>query len=172
MLTRSAGRRYLPFHEWTNSCGRRPEKFGQLVAVDQALFVGAVVARFMMLEPEVRHVVAQRQQEVIIAIVPRSEKRSRLALQGRENASGSRESSPAPLYRPTRYRFHSRELPRRKLNGAKIKPHQHRRIHQCVQRDRCEIDRVTLLLRVRQCRTEFPPIRNTQARHERSFLPR
>ena len=39
---------------------------------------GAIVARLVMLQSEMRHVIAERQQEMIVAIVPRAEQRAGL----------------------------------------------------------------------------------------------
>ena len=45
-------------------------------SINRAFFVDAVVARFVMLEAEVRHVVAQREQEMVVAIVAHAEERA------------------------------------------------------------------------------------------------
>ena len=74
------GRRYLPFQECTISCGRSPPRFVlRLVLVDERLApADAVVARFVVLEAEVRDVVRQCEEEIVVAIVARAEERSRL----------------------------------------------------------------------------------------------
>ena len=47
--------------------------------IDQRALAHAVVARFVMLQAEMRHVIAQRQQEMIVAKMPRTEQRPLLS---------------------------------------------------------------------------------------------
>ena len=48
----------------------------QGIRVDQRALAGAVVARFVVLQSEVRHVIAQRVKEVIAPVVARAEERA------------------------------------------------------------------------------------------------
>ena len=48
----------------------------------EGLFIYAVVARFVMLKPEMRHVIAQREQKMIVAIMVCAEKLVRFLHRG------------------------------------------------------------------------------------------
>ncbi len=82
-----------------NSCGSRSpsDAFGP---IRQAALGGAAVARFVVLQAEVRRVIAQREQEVIVAIVPRTEKRIRFGYELMRCVSSPASSQARPRCPP------------------------------------------------------------------------
>ena len=77
-MARSAGRRNFPFHEWTYSWGSKLAESLRDGVVDQGALVDAAVVGFVMLEAEVGDVIAERVEEVVVAVVMRAEKFLRL----------------------------------------------------------------------------------------------
>ena len=76
-VARPAGRRYFPFHECTNSCGSKIGGRLPHVLVDERPGRDAVVVRLMVLESEVRDLVAQRVQKLEVREMVRAEQRVR-----------------------------------------------------------------------------------------------
>ena len=113
----------------------------------------------MVLQPEMRDVFAERQQKMIVAIMPRAEQRAGLGDQVSvmrfrfrrviARAAGLSAAISISMVR---------SLAGRKINRAKIAPGNHGRIDQRFQRDGREFDRVARLLRDRAapCRISIP----------------
>jgi hypothetical protein len=57
------------------------ERHPPQAVVNQRALGDAAVIRLVVLEPEVRHVVAERQQEMVVAVVPRAEQHARFGNQ-------------------------------------------------------------------------------------------
>src|ERR1700730_1862776 len=107
--------------------------------IDQTAFRDAVVARFVMLQTEVCDIITKRNQEMIVAVMSRPEERPRFGDKlmkmhlhvRRHRQSGGAVCRDIHLVR--------RICTRRELYHAKIAPCDHRRINQCVERDRREL---------------------------------
>src|SRR5579863_2120176 len=127
-----------------------------LSLVDQGTFGDSIVARFMMFEPELRDLIAERDQKMIVAIMSRAEQRASLGDQlskmcfhiGRHGEIRRRISRYIHFVRWI--------LAGRQLNSSKIAPSNHGRVNERIERNGRELDGVSILLWTRQSRAEFP----------------
>ena len=63
----------MPFHECTNSWGSNPALVLRKFVVNQRSFRNPVVAALMMFEAEVRDLIAQRVEEIIMIVMVSAE---------------------------------------------------------------------------------------------------
>ncbi len=132
------------------------------IVVNHGAFGYAIVAGFMVFKTEVRRMVAQGQEEMIFAIMPRPVERSGFGDQALVLVDGR--------LRHLQCRFAvghfvnvvlDRAL-RRERNAAEVRPGQHWRIHQRGQRHLLEIDLARGLARHGQRRSKMPARRQLQ----------
>ena len=101
---------------------------------EQSVLARTAVVRFVMLQPEVRHVFRERQQEMIVAIVARAEKLARLRHQVLHVLLDFRAHRERRF--AIRHDVHlmmDRLAFRRDVHGAEVFARHHRRVHQPVQ---------------------------------------
>ena len=89
---------------------QQARKFHALRLIHQAALRRSIVARFVMLQSKMRHVIAQRQQKMIIAVMPRPEQRPRFSNQIVQMQLACPASSPAPPRCPPRCRSRAKEF--------------------------------------------------------------
>ena len=115
-------------------------------ASSMRLFALAIVARFVMFQAEMGHIVAEREQKMVVAVVAHAEQRSGLGDQlvildlhfrGHLQCGGGVRGDVD---------FVRRCLARRELNGAEIAPGKHRRVDQCAEWHRRKLDVPAVLL--------------------------
>ena len=111
------------------------------VVVQPPALAAAIVARLVVLEPEVRRVIGERDQEVVMPEVLRAEQRSRLAHQRAQRRHlGIRDLQP--LFRVARHpQAHRYAVARGQLDRAEVAPGEDRRVHERGERARLELAR-------------------------------
>ena len=126
-----------------------------------------------MLQPEMRHVVAQRKQKMVIAIMPRAKKRLRLGHQTVQLQLRLRQSSPTPPRCPPRCRSHAMaSAPASVESPGNSGPKITGESTSVVSATGANSIVVAILLHDRQRRAEFPIRRQPQARRKIDILRR
>ena len=128
------------------------------IRIDQRALLVSVVARLVMLQAEVRHVVAERVEEMIVAVVAGAEQCARLLhqilvfrddfgthLQGAIAVGGDVQIMGGPPVRA-------------EVDRPVVRPHGERRIDQRGQRSRLKLDLAAAFAANRQ-RRAVPPVR-------------
>ena len=133
------------------------------IGQEQGSLGQAAVVRFVMFQAEMRHMIAQRQQEMVVAIMPRPEKFARLGNQVGHlllNRGAHVESGFA-------VRHHidlmvDRLALGRQVDGAIILARNDGRIDEHIERNRLERDLIAGLFCHRKRRPELPAIRHQE----------
>ncbi len=149
----------------------------QQPGVQQAIFVvdhcalgHTVVARFMMFEAEMRNLIAQRQQEVILTVVARRIERAGFRHQPLVVGNGIGRNVEGGVTVGGDIEEMLNRAFGGQRNAAEMPPGQHRRIHQRGQRSVTEADLPAVLVVDGQGGAVVPAFRNLQRRGERNII--